>query len=207
MRVPRRHEPTHRLISPLSLSAYNLHSYPSPGIKEINHATHRGQLIIILFLHFPNDVPPTLTSMQSLTSNAISPDGRAIHRTATSASTNQYQQQYLLPAHDHLSLSLSKLSHSIFRLVHIEFLFFFIISHILKFNGQVHPSCTIDILSSSLKQFYPQYQGSDFGVLVHLWSRNDVITAWLRLTTTSNCFMHPYYIYKKCLTSTLLCCP
>ena len=38
--------------------------------------------------------------------------------------------------------------------------------------------------------------GSDFGVLGHLWSRNDVIMSWLRLTSTSNCFPHPYYTYN-----------
>ena len=44
----------------------------------------------------------------------------------------------------------------IFRLIHIEFLFIFFIRFILKFDCQVHPQCTIDILSS-LTQFYPQY--------------------------------------------------
>ena len=34
--------------------------------------------------------------------------------------------------------------------------------------------------------------GSDFGVLGHLWSQNDVIISWLRLIATSNCFPHPY---------------
>ncbi len=33
---------------------------------------------------------------------------------------------------------------------------------------------------------------SDFGALGHLWSQNDVIMSWLRLTITSNCFPHPY---------------
>jgi hypothetical protein len=33
--------------------------------------------------------------------------------------------------------------------------------------------------------------GSDFGVLGHLWSQNDVIMTWLRLTDTSNSFPHP----------------
>jgi hypothetical protein len=28
--------------------------------------------------------------------------------------------------------------------------------------------------------------GSEFGVLGHLWSQNDVIMSWLRLTATSN---------------------
>ncbi len=34
--------------------------------------------------------------------------------------------------------------------------------------------------------------GSDFGVLGHLLSQNDIITSWLRLPATSNCFPHPY---------------
>jgi hypothetical protein len=34
----------------------------------------------------------------------------------------------------------------------------------------------------------PTLPGSDFGVLGHLWSQNDVITSWLILTVTSNCF-------------------
>jgi hypothetical protein len=34
--------------------------------------------------------------------------------------------------------------------------------------------------------------GSEFGVLGHLWSQNDVITSWLRLTANSNYFPHPY---------------
>ncbi len=33
--------------------------------------------------------------------------------------------------------------------------------------------------------------GSDFGVLGHLWSQNDVFMSWLRLTAASNCFPHP----------------
>ncbi len=38
----------------------------------------------------------------------------------------------------------------------------------------------------------PTLLGSDFGVLGYLWSQNDVIMSWLRLTATSNCFPHPY---------------
>ncbi len=38
----------------------------------------------------------------------------------------------------------------------------------------------------------PTLLGSDFGVLDHLWSQNDEITSWLRLTATSNCFPHPH---------------
>ncbi len=47
---------------------------------------------------------------------------------------------------------------------------------------------------------------SDFGVLGHLWSQNDVLISWLRLTATSNCSPHPYWTYKKWL-STLICYP
>jgi hypothetical protein len=54
----------------------------------------------------------------------------------------------------------------------------------------------IDILSMG-KQYHPYtviptLLGSDFGALSHLWSQNDVIMSWLRLTVTSNCFPHPY---------------
>ncbi len=38
----------------------------------------------------------------------------------------------------------------------------------------------------------PTLFGSDFGVLDHLWSQNNVITSWLKLTTNSNCFLHPH---------------
>ncbi len=43
----------------------------------------------------------------------------------------------------------------------------------------MHPPCRIDI---------PTVLGSEIGVLGHLWSQNDVIMSWLRLTATSNCF-------------------
>ncbi len=55
----------------------------------------------------------------------------------------------------------------------------------------------IDMLSTGI-QYHPYtvtptlLLGSDFGVLGHLWSQNDVILPWLRLTVTSNCFPHPY---------------
>jgi hypothetical protein len=38
----------------------------------------------------------------------------------------------------------------------------------------------------------PTLLGSDFGVLGHLWSQNDVIMSWLRLTAISNCFQYPF---------------
>ncbi len=38
----------------------------------------------------------------------------------------------------------------------------------------------------------PTRLGSDFGALGHMWSQNDVIMSWLKLTATSNCFPHPY---------------
>jgi hypothetical protein len=37
----------------------------------------------------------------------------------------------------------------------------------------------------------PTLLGSDFGVLGHLWSQNDVNTSGLMLTATSNCFPPP----------------
>jgi hypothetical protein len=60
----------------------------------------------------------------------------------------------------------------------------------------------IDMLSMGI-QYHPYTViptlciGSDFGVLGHLWSQNDVIMSWLRLTATSNCFPHPYQTYTK----------
>jgi hypothetical protein len=39
----------------------------------------------------------------------------------------------------------------------------------------------------------------DFWNLGHLWTENDAITSWLRLTSTSDCFPHPYKTSKMCL--------
>jgi hypothetical protein len=54
----------------------------------------------------------------------------------------------------------------------------------------------IDMISMGIQyQLYtviPTLLGSDFGVLGHLWSQNDVIMSRLRLTATSKCFPHPY---------------
>jgi hypothetical protein len=54
----------------------------------------------------------------------------------------------------------------------------------------------IDMLSMGIRYqpytFIPTLLGSDFGALGHLWSQNDVIMSWLRLTATSNCFPHPF---------------
>ena len=54
----------------------------------------------------------------------------------------------------------------------------------------------VDMLSMGIQyQPYtviPTLLGSDFGVLGHLWSQNDVIMSWLGLTATSNCFPHPF---------------
>ncbi len=55
----------------------------------------------------------------------------------------------------------------------------------------------IDMLSIGIQQHQPYtvipiLVGSYFGVLGHLWSQNDVITSWLRLRATSNCFPHPH---------------
>jgi hypothetical protein len=54
----------------------------------------------------------------------------------------------------------------------------------------------IDMLSMGIQynpyKVIPILLGSDCWVLGHLWSQNDVIMSWLRLTATSNCFPHPY---------------
>jgi hypothetical protein len=54
----------------------------------------------------------------------------------------------------------------------------------------------IDMLSMGIQyQPYiviPTLLGSDFGVLGHWWSQNDVFMSWLRLTATSNCFPYLY---------------
>jgi hypothetical protein len=54
----------------------------------------------------------------------------------------------------------------------------------------------IDMLSIGIQMqpytVLPTLLSSDFGVLGHLWSQNDVIISWLRLTATSNCFPHQY---------------
>ncbi len=34
----------------------------------------------------------------------------------------------------------------------------------------------------------------------HLWSENNAITSWSRHISTSDCFIHPYYTYIKCLS-------
>ena len=69
----------------------------------------------------------------------------------------------------------------------------------LSINIQQQPSLTLTHFTHCLI-------GSDFGVRGHLWSQNDVIMSWMRLTATSNCFPHVYLTYRKCL-STLICCP
>jgi hypothetical protein len=54
----------------------------------------------------------------------------------------------------------------------------------------------IDMLSIGIQYHpytgIPTLLGSDFGALGHLWSQNDEIMSWLRLTVTSNCSPHPY---------------
>jgi hypothetical protein len=54
----------------------------------------------------------------------------------------------------------------------------------------------IDMLSMGIDQqpytVIPTLLGSDFGVLDHsIWSQNDVIMLWLRLTATSNSSFYP----------------
>jgi len=63
----------------------------------------------------------------------------------------------------------------------------------------------IDMLSTGigLQQHYypvlPTVIVSDFGVLGHLWlwSQNDGIVSWLRLTDTSNCLIHSSKTWKS----------
>jgi hypothetical protein len=54
----------------------------------------------------------------------------------------------------------------------------------------------IDMLSMGIQYHtytvIPTLLGSDLGALGHLWSQNDKIMSWLRLTATSNCFSNPY---------------
>ncbi len=54
----------------------------------------------------------------------------------------------------------------------------------------------IDMLSMGIQYHpytvIPTLLGLDFRVMGHLWSQNDEIMSWLRLTATSNCFPHPY---------------
>jgi hypothetical protein len=54
----------------------------------------------------------------------------------------------------------------------------------------------MDMLSMGIEYqpytFTPILLGADFGALGYLWSQNDVIMSWLKLTATSNCFLHPY---------------
>ena len=52
----------------------------------------------------------------------------------------------------------------------------------------------------------PTLLGSDFWVLVHMCSQDDVIASWLRLTANSNCFLHLSCTHTMCF-STLICCP
>ena len=65
--------------------------------------------------------------------------------------------------------------------------------------------CCLQAYSITLTQLYPSYF-PQIWALGHLWSQNDVIMSWLRLTANSNCLPHPYQTYAKCL-STLICCP
>ncbi len=59
----------------------------------------------------------------------------------------------------------------------------------------------IDMLSMGIKNHpytvIPTLLGSDFEVLGHLGSQNNVIMSWLRLTVTSNCFPPPYETCAK----------
>ncbi len=46
---------------------------------------------------------------------------------------------------------------------------------------------------------YTSKGGPRFWYLGHLWSKNDAIKSWLRLKSTSDCFLHPYKTYRMCL--------
>jgi hypothetical protein len=73
-------------------------------------------------------------------------------------------------------------------------------SHLKLFPTSILDTCKvfehINMLFMGIK--YQPYTvlstlfGSDFGALGHLWSQNDVIMTRLRLTATSNCFLHQY---------------
>ncbi len=78
-----------------------------------------------------------------------------------------------------------------------------------------HPNRTykviehIDMLSMGI-QYHPYtvtptLLGSDFGVLGRLWSQNDEIMSWLRLTVLLNCFPHPYQTCTKYLSTLIYC--
>ncbi len=45
---------------------------------------------------------------------------------------------------------------------------------------------------------YTSKFGPKFRNLGHLWSGNDAITSWLRLTSTSDYFQHPCKTYEMC---------
>ena len=46
----------------------------------------------------------------------------------------------------------------------------------------------------------PDKLAPDLGSQGHLWSENDAIMSWLRLISTSDHFIHPYYTYTQCLS-------
>ncbi len=54
----------------------------------------------------------------------------------------------------------------------------------------------IDMLFMGIRQYHqtviPTLLGSDFVVLGHLWSQNDVIMSSQKHTVNSNCFLHPH---------------
>ncbi len=47
----------------------------------------------------------------------------------------------------------------------------------------------------------PAKLAPDLGSQGHLWSKNDAIITWLRLMSTSDCFIHPYETYTKRLSN------
>ncbi len=57
--------------------------------------------------------------------------------------------------------------------------------------------CCPWVYSSSLTQLCPPNLASIWGLWVTYASQNDAILSWLRLTATSNCFLHQFQTYKS----------
>ena len=62
---------------------------------------------------------------------------------------------------------------------------------------QIHKKCLGLWYAVSRVSYHSTGQVSPrFRILGHLWSENDAIMSWLRLSSISKCFSHPYQIYK-----------
>ncbi len=77
-------------------------------------------------------------------------------------------------------------------------------SHCFQHPYQTYTKCLSTLLccpwaySISLTQI-PTLLGSDFGALGHLWSQNDVIMSWLRLTATPQTASHIHIRHIQCV--------